>query len=269
MGSETPTFRTMLTIPNGLSVLRLLGVPLFLWLILGPGADGWALLVLALSGFTDWLDGQLARAWHQTSRLGELLDPAADRLYIFAALIGLTARDIIPLELAAALVLRDVVLVACGPILRRHGYGALPVHFLGKAATFNLLYAFPLLLLGGGSGTVSTVAKVVGWAFAIWGTALYWWSAVLYVVQVRQLVRLDRQERRRMPQPPADPQSEASTPQRTDPGNGGGRSPAEPLAEPSTGYKGASAAARGQAPRDRPVEPSTADRDHTDGNTGG
>jgi cardiolipin synthase len=77
-------------------------------------------------------------------------------------------------------------------VLRRHGYGPLPVHFLGKAATFNLLAGFPLLLLGEGDSLVSEVAHAFGWAFAIWGTALYWWAGVLYVVQVRQLVRADR-----------------------------------------------------------------------------
>lgn len=192
MGSVTKKLRTLLTVPNGLSVVRLLGVPLFLWLVLGPHADGWALLVLAISGFTDWLDGQLARAWRQTSRLGELLDPAADRLYILAVVVGLSVRGIIPMWFAGLLLLRDVVLLSCGPLLRRYGYGPLPVHFLGKAATFNLLYAFPLLLLGGAGTVVSTVAKVTGWAFALWGFALYWWAAVLYVVQVRQLVRLAR-----------------------------------------------------------------------------
>lgn len=193
MGSETKTFRTLLTAPNGLSVVRLLGVPLFLWLVLGLQADGWALLVLAVSGFTDWLDGQLARAWRQTSRLGELLDPAADRLYILAVVVGLSLRGIIPMWFAGLLLLRDVVLLSCGPLLRRYGYGTLPVHFLGKAATFNLLYAFPLLLLGGAGTVASTAAKVIGWAFAIWGFALYWWAAVLYVVQVRQLVRVARE----------------------------------------------------------------------------
>ncbi len=193
MGSQTTARRrrlpATLTVPNSLSVLRLLGVPLFLWLVLGPHADAWALLVMALAGFTDWLDGQLARAWRQTSRLGELLDPTADRLYILAVLAGLGAREIIPLGFAAFLVLRDVVLVSCGPVLRRHGYGILPVHFLGKAATFNLLYGFPLLLLGGEGGLLGAVAKVVGWAFVIWGAALHWWAGVLYVLQVRQLVR--------------------------------------------------------------------------------
>ena len=178
----------ILTVPNALSLVRLLGVPLFLWLILGPHADGWALVVLMVSGFTDWLDGYLARSWGQVSRLGQLLDPAVDRLYILAAIVGLTLRDIIPLWFALLLVARDVVLAFSLPVLQRYGYGPLPVHFLGKAATFCLLYAFPLLLLGDGTSPVADVSFVFGWAFAIWGTALYWWAGFLYLAQVRRLV---------------------------------------------------------------------------------
>ena len=178
----------ILTVPNALSLVRLLGVPLFLWLILGPHADGWALVVLMVSGFTDWLDGYLARSWGQVSRLGQLLDPAVDRLYILAAIVGLTLRDVIPLWFALLLVARDVVLAFSLPVLQRYGYGPLPVHFLGKAATFCLLYAFPLLLLGDGTSPVADVSFVFGWAFAIWGTALYWWAGFLYLAQVRRLV---------------------------------------------------------------------------------
>jgi cardiolipin synthase (CMP-forming) len=177
----------VLTLPNALSALRLLGVPLFLWLVLNEH-DPAAVALLMVSGFTDWLDGKIARLWGQMSRVGQLLDPAADRLYILATLIGLTIRDIVPLWLTLALVGRDVILALFLPVLRRHGYGPLPVHFLGKAATFNLLSGFPLLLLGEGDSFVSQVAHSFGWAFAIWGTALYWWAGLLYVVHVRQLL---------------------------------------------------------------------------------
>ncbi|WP_283136853.1 CDP-alcohol phosphatidyltransferase family protein [Rhizohabitans arisaemae] len=181
------------TVPNALSVLRLLGVPLFLWLVLGPKADGWAIAVLMIAGFTDWLDGKLARAWNQTSKLGQLLDPAADRLYIVATLIGLAVREVIPLWLLVLPVARDLFLVVFFafvlPVLRRRGYGPPPVHFLGKAATANLLYAFPLLFLAAHDGWYADPARIVGWAFAVWGVALYWWAGVLYVVHVRQLVR--------------------------------------------------------------------------------
>ncbi|HZU59288.1 MAG TPA: CDP-alcohol phosphatidyltransferase family protein [Actinocrinis sp.] len=181
------------TIPNALSLLRLLGVPLFLWLILqpvfhGPHYDGWAILLLAVSGATDYLDGKIARAFGQVSRIGQLLDPAADRLYILSTLAGLAARQIIPVWLAVLLVARDLLMSIPLAVLRRHGYGPPPVHFLGKAATFNLLYAFPLLLLGDGTGLLHDVAGEVGWAFAIWGTALYYLAAGLYVVQVRRLI---------------------------------------------------------------------------------
>ncbi len=178
----------MWTVPNALSFLRLLGVPLFLWLVLGPEADGWALALLAASGVTDYLDGYLARRLNQTSRLGEVLDPVADRLYILSTVIGLAMRDIIPWWFAVLLPLRDALLWGLVPFLRSRGYNALPVHFLGKAATANLLYAFPLLLLGDGSGTLPMLAKVFGWAFAIWGTGLYWWAVLLYAWQVRTLM---------------------------------------------------------------------------------
>ncbi len=176
------------TVPNVISAVRLAGIPLFLWLVLGPEADAWALGVLVLAGISDWVDGWLARRWNQISALGQLLDPIADRLYILAVVIALALRDIVPWWLALLLPLRDVLMWGLVPLLRTRGYSSLPVHFLGKAATFNLLYAFPLLFIGDGDGTVATLAKVFGWAFAVWGIVLYWWAGVLYAVQVRTLM---------------------------------------------------------------------------------
>ena len=181
-------YRDALTWPNLLSVARLAGVPLFLWLLLGPHADGWALLVLALSGVTDWADGVLARKLNQQSRLGALLDPAADRLYILATLVGLVLRHVIPLWLAVVIVGRDLILALVLPLLRRAGYGPPAVHYLGKAATFCLLYAFPLLLIGSRPGTLGDVAKPIAWAFTIWGTGLYLWAAGLYLIQFRRVI---------------------------------------------------------------------------------
>lgn len=190
------------TLPNVLSLLRLAGVPLMVWLILGPQADGLAVLVLALGGFTDWLDGYLARAWHQTSRLGQMLDPIADRLYILAVIISLGLRTIVPWWLVGLLVAREVMIGLLVPALKTRGYSSLPVHFLGKAGTFSLLYAFPLVLLGAGTGELALVARVVGWAFALWGAALYWWAGFLYLAQtislLRSMPRLPRHARPRM-----------------------------------------------------------------------
>ncbi|MFD6099727.1 CDP-alcohol phosphatidyltransferase family protein [Nocardiopsis flavescens] len=184
------------TVPNLLSMLRLLGVPLFLWLVLVPQADWWALVVLAFAGLSDWLDGKIARAWNQTSRLGTVLDPLADRLYIFAALLGLVVRDIVPWWLMAILVLRDVLILGALPLLRYFGYGPLPVNFAGKAATLCLLYAFPLLFIAGYTNLVGDVARIMGWAFALWGTALYWWAGLLYAVQGLRLMAQTRRDER-------------------------------------------------------------------------
>lgn len=179
------------TLPNVLSLLRLLGVPLFLWLILGPEADLAAFAVLVASGFSDWLDGKLARAWGQVSRVGQLLDPLADRLYIVATVAAFVIRDIIPWWLAVLLLARDVLLAFTLPVLRHYGHGPLPVHFLGKAATANLLYAFPFLLLAQVGGVLGDIAAPFGWAFTIWGTSLYWWAGALYLAQFVSLLRTE------------------------------------------------------------------------------
>ena len=178
------------TLPNVLSLLRLLGVPLFLWLLLARNNDILAVVVLAAGGATDWLDGYLARKWNQRSRLGQVLDPAADRLYILATLIGFVLRDIMPWWLAVILVSRDVLLFATTwPALRRRGFVSLPVHFLGKAATFVLLYGLPLVLLGAGGDPWQLWARVLGWALVLWGTLLYWSAGVLYLRQGVDVIR--------------------------------------------------------------------------------
>ena len=188
---EPDPLTRVVTIPNAISVARLAGVPVFLWLILGPrtqAADSWAVVLLFAAGASDWLDGKIARALNQQSRLGELLDPAADRLYIVATIFALAIRAIIPWWLVGLLVARELVLGGALLALRAGGYGPLQVSFVGKAATLNLFYAFPLLLLGSHQGIFAEVARVVGWAMAIWGTALYWCAAGLYLVQSRRLL---------------------------------------------------------------------------------
>lgn len=173
----------VLTVPNVLSFLRLLGVPLFFYLIVGPHRDGLALVVLFVSGFTDWLDGYLARKLSQFSRIGELLDPLADRLYTLAALIALYLRDVVPLSVVIVLLSRDVVMTLVLLRLKQHGITGVPVHFVGKAATMNLLYALPLVLLGTFTGYLGQAAHVIGWAFLLWGIVMYWYAAWLYIQQ--------------------------------------------------------------------------------------
>jgi cardiolipin synthase (CMP-forming) len=194
----------ILTIPNGISAARLAGVPVFLWLVLGvrsPDGDWWAVGVLIASAASDWLDGKIARALHQQTRLGQVLDPAADRLYIAATVVALAVRAIIPWWLVALLGAREVLMAGVLWLLRRRGWGALQVSFVGKTATLCLLYAFPLLFLGSHVSGYAETARVAGWTMAIWGTALYWCSAVLYIVQARRLMTLDRpgQDEARVP----------------------------------------------------------------------
>ena len=168
------------TWPNALTGLRALGIPLFIYLTLSLEADGWAILVLAIGGATDYFDGKIARAWNQTSRFGELADPAIDRLYILATLIVFLIRDIVPVWMIAIIIGRDVILAIITIIMNRRGIPPFTVTYLGKAATFNLLYAFPFLLLAQSDGTWGSIAFVAGWSFAIWGIALYISTGISY-----------------------------------------------------------------------------------------
>jgi cardiolipin synthase len=179
----------ILTIPNLLSLIRLGMVPVFLVFII-VGADFAALIVLVISSVTDYLDGIIARKFKQVSRLGQLLDPAADRLFIFAALVGLCVRDIIPLWLVVIIVGRDFMLAVLGIILANFGYGPLPVHHLGKVATFSLLFALPILMLGLAFHEINWITNPVGWAFALWGAFLYWWAGVVYLLETIRVVRI-------------------------------------------------------------------------------
>jgi cardiolipin synthase (CMP-forming) len=181
----------VLTVPNLISFARLLGVPVFLWLVLGvqtKTGDWWAVGLLAAAGLSDWLDGKVARALGQQSRLGQLLDPAADRLYIVATVIALAVRAIIPWWLVGVLAARELLMAVVLAVLRRRGWGPLQVSFAGKTATLCLLYAFPLLFLGSHPASYAEVTRIVGWMFVIWGSALYWWAAGLYIAQARQLL---------------------------------------------------------------------------------
>lgn len=180
----------ILTLPNVLSFARLLGVPLFLWLLLARPYDLLAVVALVFLGATDWVDGYLARKYNQRSKLGQVLDPLADRLYILATLIGLAIRGIIPWWLVLLLLARDVLMAGLVlPLLRTRGFITLPVHFLGKTATFCLLYAFPMVLLGAGAEPWALGCRVVGWAFALWGAGLYWCAGLMYVGQTVDVLR--------------------------------------------------------------------------------
>ena len=191
----------LLTVPNVLSAIRLALIPVFLYLLLVTHADGWAVAILIFSGASDWADGKIARLMNQGSRLGEYLDPAVDRLYMVTTPIAFGLRGIVPWWIIAILLVRDVLLAAELPLLRTRGITALPVIYVGKAATFALMSAFPLILLGQFDALWSRVVLACGWAFLIWGLYMYLWSFVVYAVQVVLVLR-------RMP--PASPREKRS-----------------------------------------------------------
>jgi cardiolipin synthase len=183
----------VVNVPNLLSFLRILLVPVFLWLLLNQLFLA-AIAVLAFAGLTDFLDGFLARKLNQTTKLGKMLDPVADRLYIFATLLALSATGYVPWWLAGLVILRDVLMLISLPLLASVGYRSLPVHYLGKASTFALLYSFPLLLMGKIFTEAAFIITPIAWAFALWGVALYWWSGFVYLWQLVLLMREERQK---------------------------------------------------------------------------
>lgn len=180
------------TVPNILSFVRLGLVPVFLVLVI-TGQDILALVTIVVSSVTDYLDGVIARRFQQITRLGQLLDPAADRLFIFATLVGLAIREIVPWWLLIAILARDLVLLVLGLILANHGFGPLPVHHLGKVATFCLFYALPILMVGQAVPAAAIVTDPIGWAFALWGAFLYWWAGIIYLRETRRVIRLPQE----------------------------------------------------------------------------
>ena len=179
----------VLTVPNALSAVRLVLIPVFIYVLLFAHANGWAVAILMFSGASDWADGKIARTLNQSSRLGVLLDPAVDRLYMVTVPVVLAVDGIVPWWFVITLLVRDGLLAATLPLLRSRGLSALPVTYVGKAATFALMSGFPLVLLGTGGAVWSRVLRALGWGFLGWGLYMYLWAFVLYAVQMALVVR--------------------------------------------------------------------------------
>lgn len=186
--SAPPVSTRIVTIPNILSLFRLLLIPVFFVLLL-TGYFGWALLLIAVSAITDFVDGYVARHFNQVTRLGQLLDPAADRLFILSTLVGLGVVGVLPWWFVAVIVARDVLLLVLGVVLANHRFGPLPVHHLGKMGTFAILFSMPVLLLAAAFPDTAVLALPVGWAAGIWGVFLYWWAGVAYALQAARMIR--------------------------------------------------------------------------------
>jgi cardiolipin synthase len=176
--SNEPSDR-LLTIPNLLSLLRALGIPIFLYLYLNHYNAYLIFGILAVASATDYLDGKIARAFNQSSKLGALLDPTVDRLYILAILIAFALEKTLPLWIILILLFRDLLLALITLAMKLKGKAFFEVSFLGKAATFNLLYAFPLLILASQHGP-GKLAYLWAMAFVGWGVPLYLWTGFIY-----------------------------------------------------------------------------------------
>lgn len=187
-GSD-PVNDRVLTVPNVISLARLGLIGVFVYLLLVARADGLAVAILMLSGASDWADGKLARLLDQSSALGALLDPAIDRLYMVAVPVAFGLRGLVPWWIIGTLLARDLLLAAVLPVLRSRGLTALPVTYVGKAGTFALMSAFPLILLGQWDALAGRAVASIGWAFLIWGLGMYLWAFVLYLIQVGLVVR--------------------------------------------------------------------------------
>jgi cardiolipin synthase len=197
------TQNRVLTVPNVLSFIRLALIPVFIYLLLVAHIDGWAVAILMFSGVSDYADGKIARLLNQSSRLGVLLDPAVDRLYMVTVPIVLGISGIVPWWFVITLLARDALLAGTLPLLWSRGLSALPVTYVGKAATFALMSGFPLVLLGQWHALWSRVILACGWAFLIWGMYAYLWAFVLYAVQMTMVMRRMPKVKHRAHQPAA------------------------------------------------------------------
>ena len=176
------------TIPNVISFVRLMAIPVFLYLV-WTERDLAGFIVLVVAVLTDFVDGLVARRLNQVSKLGQFLDPFADRLFIAAAVIALMIRDVIPVWLVVAVMARDALLGIGAIVMSRWGVGTLPVKWLGKWATFALLFSLPLFLLGAIVEPIGQVTDPLAWAVAVAGTALYWWVGFSYLFDAVAIAR--------------------------------------------------------------------------------
>ena len=187
---------SVLTIPNLFTLLRLLCLPLFLYLLLERGdraAAGWLLFVL---GCTDWVDGYLARRLGQVSEFGKKFDPTVDRLLFIVALLAIIYDDAAPRWFCIAVLARELlvgVTIAVATVFFK--MARFDVTFLGKAATFLLLGAIPAFVIGSSDFPAHAAFTVLGWLVGIPGLVLSWYTAIRYIPQIRHSVAVGRAAR--------------------------------------------------------------------------
>jgi len=173
MADEQVASSRIFTVANAVSVVRLMAIPVFLWLVIEDRLlIAFVLLVVAV--LTDFVDGMIARRMNEITKLGQFLDPFADRLFIAATVIALAIQDVVPWWFVIAVMLRDALLGIGGVVMARFGAATLPVKWWGKVATFAMLVVLPLFLLGAVVPEVGEITNPIAWVLALATVALYW-----------------------------------------------------------------------------------------------
>jgi cardiolipin synthase (CMP-forming) len=186
----------ILTAPNLITLVRLLCIPVFLWLLFGLHRQTAAAALLAVLGATDWVDGFVARRYHQVSTLGKVLDPTADRLLVGTAVISVMVYGAVPLWFGLATIAREVLVSAMVVLLAVLGAARIDVLWVGKAGTFGLMFAYPAFLLGDGTASWQEPIRLIAWVTGLTGLALAWWAAGSYIGPARRALREGRAARR-------------------------------------------------------------------------
>jgi cardiolipin synthase (CMP-forming) len=191
-----PGLDRVLTAPNVITLVRLLCIPVFLWLLFGLHRQTAAAVLLAVLGATDWVDGFVARRYHQVSTLGKVLDPTADRILVGTAVISVMVYGAVPLWFGLATIVREILVSAMVILLAALGAARIDVLWVGKAGTFGLMFAYPAFLLGDGTASWQEPVRVIAWVTGLTGLALAWWAAGSYVGPARRALRQGRAARR-------------------------------------------------------------------------
>jgi cardiolipin synthase len=186
----------ILTAPNVITMVRLLCIPLYLWLLFGAHRQIAAAVLLALLGATDWVDGFVARRYGQVSTLGKVLDPTADRILVGTAVISIMIYGAVPLWFGLATIAREVLVSAMVLLLASLGAARIDVLWVGKAGTFGLMFAYPTFLLGDGTAGWQEPIRIIGWLTGLVGLGLAWWAAGSYIGPARRALRQGRAARR-------------------------------------------------------------------------
>jgi cardiolipin synthase (CMP-forming) len=171
----------VLTIPNAVTVVRLLCVPLFVWLLFGAEDRVWAAALLGVLGATDWIDGYIARHFDQKSVIGTVLDPVADRILLGTAVIALMVDGSVPFWVGLLIIIREVAVALMSMAFIAAGAARIEVQWVGKAGAFALMFALPLFCLGAGIDAGQDLVRAAAWIFAIVGLALSYYAAIEYL----------------------------------------------------------------------------------------